>query len=264
LQRIGRLHRHAGTPRPAAMASPRVLVLEPPRAGRSPRFDATGLIYSRFVLLKTIMALSGRSEVRLPDDIRGLVEAVYDDQIPDASAAESAGLDPREFASCWAELEREREHDEKEARNRLLGPPDPISPFTDSAHIEFDDRDEAAAGWIAAKTRLGPEGRAVALLHGRGGATYLDADGGRPIDLDRPLSPADQREVLLRSVALSDPGLVGHLRGLPTPQGIGVSAALRHHAVLALDRGRYPLPDGRLVVRLDPALGVVYERPRRG
>jgi CRISPR-associated endonuclease/helicase Cas3 len=261
LQRIGRLHRHAETSRPSAFSSPRVLLLEPRYRDGSPRFGPTERVYDRFILLKTTLVLARRTELRLPDDIRGLVEAVYDDRSPNPAEVEAAGMALEDFSAAWAGLCRARKQDEAEARLRLLSHPDPVQPFFDAAHVEFEDQDEeVASAWIAAKTRLGRESRMVILLHGRDGRVYLDADRDRSVDLERRLSPDDQRELMLRSVTLSDPELVRHLHAQSPPPAFRECAALRHRVLLVLTNGAYTLPGGRLVVRLDPPLGVVYER----
>jgi hypothetical protein len=232
-----------------------------PAYGRRPRFGPTEWVYSRFVLLKTLLALDGLATIGLPEDIRGLVEAVYDDRVADHALVVAAGFDPEDFGDAWAELDRARQRDRSLAQERLLGVPRPTDPFYEGQDVQFEDQDEEAKAdrWIAAVTRLGPPNRNVILLHRRDGALYLDAVGGSPLDLDRLPPPWLRRELLLRSVSLSRRHLVQYLETVDPPPGLRDCAALRNHAALALEGGRYAVPGTDLVVRLDPELGVVYE-----
>jgi CRISPR-associated endonuclease/helicase Cas3 len=263
LQRLGRVWRHATTSRPAGCFGPRLILLTPPVADRRPRFGATEHIYERFILLKTLLGLDGRTTIRLPADIRGLVEEVYDELIPTPDRAAAAGLDPDDLERAWAALETQRSGDRKEAAQRLLAPPDPVDPFYEAMdNVLFEETDEETATdrWIAAVTRLGPPSRNVILLHRRGGKLYLDADAGTPLDLDRPLAPAVQRELMRRSVVLARREVVRALEAFEPPPGMQECPALRHHAVLALEQRQHRLSDSALTIKLDPELGVVYER----
>ncbi|MGA4960497.1 CRISPR-associated helicase Cas3' [Streptomyces lavendulocolor] len=90
LQRIGRLHRHSGTPRPAALAEPRVLVTGVTAgSGTGPRFlPASEAIYGRWALLRAAAlvteaagplegATSGEGGWSIPADVPGLVARAY-------------------------------------------------------------------------------------------------------------------------------------------------------------------------------------------
>lgn len=78
LQRSGRLHRHAGRERPAALREARLVVTGVRWDTEPPAFDdGTLAVYSEAILLRTIAALKGRDSIVLPDDIRPLVELVY-------------------------------------------------------------------------------------------------------------------------------------------------------------------------------------------
>ena len=72
------------------------------------------------------------------------------------------------------------------------------------------------------------------------------------MDLDRRPSLRLQRALMLRSVSLSRRDLVRHLLAYEPPPGLREVAALRHHAVIELEGGRWRLPGGTLVVRLRP------------
>ncbi len=75
LQRMGRMHRHERK-RPLAMRRPEVVVLVPAEPGDLAR-SPSALVYAPWVLRKSWQLLAARVSIRLPDDIRSLVEEAY-------------------------------------------------------------------------------------------------------------------------------------------------------------------------------------------
>jgi CRISPR-associated endonuclease/helicase Cas3 len=90
LQRAGRLHRHEWRPRPKGADEPCLWLLEPQSDGdHVPDFGVSGVVYSRYVLFRSLLALRGkggaaRTSIELPDEIDGLIRAVYDEADPPA------------------------------------------------------------------------------------------------------------------------------------------------------------------------------------
>jgi CRISPR-associated endonuclease/helicase Cas3 len=83
LQRMGRLWRHAATPRPegarceAWLLAPALdAAIESPQAA----FGASAYVYSPYVLCRSLEVWLTRDAVSLPYDIRGLIEATYVDR----------------------------------------------------------------------------------------------------------------------------------------------------------------------------------------
>lgn len=95
LQRIGRLWRHDRV-RPAVCTGPEVWLMKPGLDSRQlldacegdilAAFGKSARVYAPYVLLRTMLLWSGRNELRLPEDIRGLIEETYRDT-PDEPAA---------------------------------------------------------------------------------------------------------------------------------------------------------------------------------
>lgn len=80
LQRMGRLWRHADTPRAAGVCCEAwLLAPEPQAAIEMPQqvFGATAAVYSPYVLCRSLEVWSGRERLELPGDIRPLIEATY-------------------------------------------------------------------------------------------------------------------------------------------------------------------------------------------
>lgn len=80
LQRMGRLWRHADSPRPAGarceawlLAPALDAAIEAPQAA----FGASAYVYSPYVLCRSLEVWQARAAVTLPQDIRALIEATY-------------------------------------------------------------------------------------------------------------------------------------------------------------------------------------------
>lgn len=80
LQRLGRLWRHAGTPRePAACCEAWILAPDLEQAMATPlsAFGSSAHVYSPYVLCRSLEVWQGRDSLCLPQDIRTLIEQTY-------------------------------------------------------------------------------------------------------------------------------------------------------------------------------------------
>jgi CRISPR-associated endonuclease/helicase Cas3 len=84
LQRAGRCWRHEilrKIRRPAWATGPRLAVLVPPGGPRAPQlFGSWKAVYDESLLTGTYRLLADRGEVRIPEDVQDLVDAVYTDE----------------------------------------------------------------------------------------------------------------------------------------------------------------------------------------
>ncbi|KQZ79504.1 CRISPR-associated protein Cas3 [Rhodanobacter sp. Root561] len=90
LQRMGRLWRHADTPRPTgARCEVWLLAPELDAAIESPQaaFGASAYVYAPYVLCRSLAVWHSLMTVCLPQDIRGLIEATYAEQSEDGAMA---------------------------------------------------------------------------------------------------------------------------------------------------------------------------------
>ena len=137
LQRMGRLWRHARPNRRAAhpefWINAPVLSTDANAAELKRAFGKSGRVYVPYVLLRTARVFEGRPAIRLPDDIRPVLEATYADDGVDA--------EPEAWRALRAEITAEREHlaasaesvtrvlamqsvkDDRELLTRRTGPP---------------------------------------------------------------------------------------------------------------------------------------------
>ncbi len=149
LQRVGRMHRHEETRRPAHLSTPRAVVLTPPSLlGER---VAGAQVYEKVLLERTLRTLAGRETLCLPEDIAPLVEEVYDEaQI----AASEAG-------------QRKLMQDLLRSRNAALAVyPEPYEDEFFMCEMDemvtYSDSDDAVAARVA--TRDGASGGRAVLL----------------------------------------------------------------------------------------------------
>ncbi len=110
LQLAGRLHRHSRLTRPSAVWEPQLWLITPKCTLEDlPDFGVTGIIYSPYILLRSLLVLTTRGETQrttilLPDEIDGLVEGAYTELEPPVNL-------PGQVRVFWIQLRAE--HDRK-------------------------------------------------------------------------------------------------------------------------------------------------------
>lgn len=252
LQRAGRLHRHKRA-RPSKHEQPVLWInlhadeqpMIPPVADRK--------MYTEFILRQTWSVLAGRGEVRLPQEYRPLIEAVYD-------AGEPAnGSDLR---SAWDKLCKMESYAVEEANIRLVPDPDPITPFTVAITQKTFEEDENSAAWVVARTRLGEESLNVIPLEVLGGYGILP-DGTR-IHLDAEADRETQLRLLRRGLRVSRQDAIQAIRAINEKRHklFADSALLRDQQLLPLEGNAITLihDSTKLICTLHPRLGLVIER----
>jgi len=240
LQRIGRLHRHSGRDRPAALQKPELLVLLPKEGG----FGLTERVYEPWVLYKTLEILEEeRISIEIPADLRWMVEIVYDDTEPPEDH-------PHHHA--WEQLYRKRRKHEQEALQYLIPVPDGGAPIREEHWYEDED---GSSKWFRVHTRLGADTVQVLLL---------EQDELERVSTDlKSLKRAEARRLMLNLAVL--PGWwLDNLRPsdgfIPLVKGAGW---LKGFQLLGLQRGTFYGYRGNMEqVRLvnDPELGIYLER----
>lgn len=160
LQRAGRLHRHYRPERPTGDEAR--LHLLAPGEGR-PEFGSTERVYHRFVLLKTLISLEPHGTLRLPVDIRPLVEQVYDGRAEPGPKKEVVDL--KDLLDAWSDLAARTKDEGEKAKLFLI--PGPSRQAFKLARVPtgpFDEHQGEARSYFAAKTRLGDDTQTVLVL----------------------------------------------------------------------------------------------------
>lgn len=163
LQRIGRLHRHKRPCRPTGSRARCHVLL--PDAADACQFGASRYVYHPFLLLKTLSVLIGRDTIFLPDDIRPLVELVYDGS--DSLHCPALGVDAERVHDLWQDLEERLSQEPCKADRYLI--PHPSQDDFMLARIatgSFDTDDGDVQSYFAVRTRNGDETRRLLVLEG--------------------------------------------------------------------------------------------------
>lgn len=236
LQRFGRVHRHSGRQRPEGMETPEVMVLTPTGDMRT---TPSAYVYSVWILNKTLETLGGIERIRLPEDIRSLVERVY------GAFPETEDEDYNE----WCKLAFDTEFLRESAQNVIYPEPDRERFFAAEYEGHFFEEESEDQVYTGARTRIGNENLCVAIL---------------PIDLFRIAGHPDKaavQEILSRTVGISAKRLEGrkpHPDYIPEKTGEGFLYGI---LLLPSEDGRYAfLRYGRtLTLALDDTFGLTLK-----
>lgn len=274
LQRAGRLHRHAANEgRRGAHGTPTLYVAGladwPEEALDVHKWK---YIYAPALLYRSWHVLRGRDTVALPDDLDPLVQRVYNPLCPALD-----GLTDEQEATLHRadrELDRLRRTHTATGVQAHIGEPEtfldlPVQPSRGEPEGEpVQDDPAAAAGDVADEprlgTRLGDESLRVVPLH-RYDTVYLDAKGRETAQVTT-LRRDDwdlARKIYARSLQISRRDVIAALKASPAARGNehrgwAAHPLLRDAEPLVFVNGE--LGVGRTRLRLDPELGLVYER----
>jgi CRISPR-associated endonuclease/helicase Cas3 len=262
LQRMGRLWRHDRPARPAITTTARFVVLLDEPGNGIPGFPpGSESVYDRYILLRSALALCGKTAVTLPADIEPLVKAVYDD--PEAAPDDSW---QEQLTKARERLEAEQnDHAGKAASNAIPSPP-PVPFSFDKAVIRKinrdmvdDDDDPATHKDVRATTRLGDPSLTLVCLRRSVDGILTPFCGGGKVNVAYKTRPAPEqvRELLESSLPLSRPkGLFHALLKEEVPEGWQKDAHLQYARHLVFDdTGKATL--GAYTVTLDEKRGLV-------
>jgi CRISPR-associated endonuclease/helicase Cas3 len=250
LQRLGRLHRHERPLRPVNEAVLHLLLPE----SQQPDLGRSGHVYEPFLLLRTLAILTGRDRIVLPEDIRSLVESVYNDQVQIPPGC--MGITGEMLEETYQKMLKRQAEEEQKALRCLIPKPDPQY-FTLGRikELPFDEGDGLAASYLHASTRLGDDSRQVLFLEGD---SWMD-------ELSRRYPPDRKALRLIMLQLASIPGW--WLQGSEARPGYESPARAPHWlpGIMVLRtregvwRGR-DRQDRAVLIRDDRELGLVYEK----
>jgi CRISPR-associated endonuclease Cas3-HD len=251
IQRAGRLQRHAREARPAPLYEPRLIIAAGRSDGDAGILEGSeGDVYEAYLLLRSYLALQGRSSLRLPEDTVTLIEGVYGDEAMPAGAWESA------LARSRQEMEVHQAEASYQARLKLIPSPQADNLLSKSNLGLAEDSPDLHAAFQAL-TRLGPPSISLVCLHRVDGKLRTQLDGsGVKIDLDQMPDAALTQALVQASVSVSLRGIVGHYRGQEAPAGWQKHALLKRYYVAIFEEGVCALEGSRYRLRLTRELGL--------
>jgi len=248
LQRAGRLHRHSGRTRPTGK-SPTLHIFGP----KENEWDwgSTGKVYEPFILAKTRWLLQGKTQLKLPEEIRCLVESVYNDEkdIPDSFIA------PSKIDQFYDRMKESQAQEENEARQYLLPKPNKESyMIVDRASHAYEEEEEGMGDFFRASTRMGNNTCTLLVLR--------DEDASGP-DF-RNTDKKRLKELMLSTTSVPR----WWLRDVEPDAGYAKIEEARNFPVKALvlrtdDGGRWKgkgLANSGVTITNDRELGITYEK----
>lgn len=244
LQRSGRLHRHERK-RLAPLSEPTLWIRQPESvADGVPTFDrGTEAVYDAHVLLRSWLALQNKEEVGIPAEIEDLIESVYDERACPETANESLRQHWQKTADDLGEDLRRME---AEAINVVVPEPTYPDDIFDLGNKRLEEDEPEIHKSLQALTRLTEPNVSVICL--------TPAERQR-FNLTRAPTVADARELLGRSVTLSNPRVVWTLLAQKPHPAWAKSALLRRYRLLELDEAGC-CAVGKYQLRVHPELGV--------
>ncbi|MFC0863418.1 CRISPR-associated helicase Cas3' [Sphaerimonospora cavernae] len=255
LQRIGRLHRHDGVPRPAPVGEPCVVITGfDPSGTRAPWIlPASEAIYGRYLLLRTaaLVCAADNRDWKIPGQVPELVAAVYGEKpvVPETWAQEE-----RAAFAIWEEEQWARA---KSAEKFLLTRfKEHENPTLEGLHYaETRGSDEI----VQAIVRDGEPSVEVVIVHQdeRGYTSWT----GRRLGINGEAPPHLVDEVLGGTVRLPTKLAAAATSELQPLEGWRDHPWLRYSRTLTLDtHGRATLD--RFMIRYDTDLGLVVDNPQ--
>ena len=238
LQRAGRLHRHRENPRPASFLEPIMEVLCPgDQAPEQPdrRYGVSGLVYDPFLLNNTENELRTPRQIRIPEDVREIIERVYG-TVNDKNRSE------------WLKRTVKGQLETEQAKGCTWPYPEPDSffPYEKNDVYYVEDRDDGFDSAAEAATRLGDDSIRVAFCD-------------QPLfekAVDGIMDMQDVRKVYLSSVAIRRPRFT-----CPVSESVYEMKTGKLAGIFLLC-GERECTWGNLLMKNDEALGVSWEEIR--
>lgn len=240
LQRAGRLHRHKRDDRPHGLEEPTLWIGFPPTDDNdAPDFGKSRYVYNEHILLRSLLALTGREQIVVPDEIEELIEFVYDAERECPQQA---------LVNLWngtkAKLLKELEDKEGRAKSSRIK-----SPYYEGLFEDFNPELEEDNPKFDRSMRALTRDDEIPNIT----AIFL-----RPEERDRIAAKdlSDLRFLLERSVNIAKRGATELLIEQPPPSQWRDSPLLRHHRLVELDEdGKRLLGD--YLFHLHPDLGLI-------
>lgn len=252
LQRAGRLHRH---PRDRPPAHTRACLWV---AGLLPQAipDLTGtkwkFVYDAYLLGRTWALLREVTTLELPGDIDRWVQAVYSNETPLPDSLGQAACDFIESQS-YAEYIVKIRNQRRESTGIAISPGREL----DNAYADKPEGHEEGDGvGLVNRTRTGPE--SITLI------PVEETDSGWQIRMGTEAFPPEDtledgiaQALYRRQLKVSSPNIVRHFKSIAPHATFSNHPLLRHCRPLLLRNGQFIVGNTRM--RLDPALGLVYQ-----
>jgi len=250
LQRAGRLHRHSREDRLANLREPTLWICAPELEEYGvPEFDrGTNVVYDRYVLLRSWLAIQTRGNVRIPGDVEELIESVYGLEFQSATVTDTMRC---ALGNAKDSLLKSKKLAEDEGHQRLIKPTTYSGELWRHTQNCLEEDSPELHQAHQAMTRLSGSRVTLVCLERdewnkmRSGSSALDA--------------ASVRVLLENAVPVGHAGIVWELLASQAPPIFKKNALLRHCRMLEFENGETEI--GKYRLRLDPDVGLRIFKP---
>jgi len=284
LQRSGRLQRHdresdkvsEESKRPITFRddatggkSPLLWILKPPldadgalkliadgKQQGLPDFGTTGLIYDRYILLRTCLKLRCLETISVPEQIETLIEAVYGQ---DHIASQVTDLEAGLLNSTREQYEFDLLNEKGQAQSRHINHPHYQGELADLMLFAREEESPELHPDSQAMTRLIEPTAQVACLWVKDEEIFVDENHKMRVDLNQRPGREIEKAIVLNSVSISSRAVVFSLFKEEVPVGWKKSPLLRRHRVLKFGQDRKCEMFGR-VFELHPEKGLLISK----
>lgn len=258
LQRLGRLHRHKRL-RPAPLSEPTLTIFKPSLANGLPYFGNDEQIYSRYILLRSYlavdMAMQTGAKIAIPGQMQELIEQVYGDMLDEGNL-------PSDWQEALQQAKEKQENEEKklkaEALKRLISGPTRDRLMTESSY-ELEDEDEEVQQYLHYFTRATRPSVTLVCLHQMGDEVFLDLDGKNRVELNTEPDRETARQLAECKVTISNFAVVKHFRTQKPHPAWQEHAILRHYYPLCFIDNRYSINE-KLSLIFDKKQGIIIQK----
>ncbi len=240
LQRSGRLHRHQRENRPPQLRQPTLWI-----AANNPEnrldFGVSAFVYDEHVLLRSQLALQGRDQIAIPEEVSELIEFVYDERACPEEAMREA------WEKTFASLQKKRIEKESNARiNLILRPAAPD--FFQDFNPQLEEDNPEFHKTLQASTR-DDDSTSLSIV-------VLRHDEMHRANVKNFFGT---RWLLEHSVNISNRQIVFQLIAQGAEKSWQDNSWLRHHRLITLDENDQCVI-GNYQFRLDQNLGIVISK----
>lgn len=248
LQRSGRLHRHERERLPK-LSEPVLWIRQPESVEDDvPQFDrGTEAVYAPHVLLRSWLALRGKSEIEIPGEIETLIESVYSEQDCPTSTADALREHWQKTAAAWRE---ELKQMQAEAQRVVLPEPTHPDDILDASSKRLEEDEPEIHKSLQALTRLTEPNVSVICL---------TPEQRQHFRLSQAPTISTAKELLGFSVTLSSRRVVWTLLEQKSHSAWAKSALLKRYRLLELDEGGCCMV-GNYQLQVHPELGVTINK----
>ncbi len=237
IQRAGRLHRHQRD-ETERHGHTRQLVIIPPELNDNniPQFKRNRDVYEPYILLRSYLAVSDRSEIALPGDITRLIETVYGNLLDEAILTPAW---QETLQEARREMEEHRHEAETNAKKQLVMAPDNRR-LLSQCMLDLDEESPEVHETFRAQTRDIDPGISLICLHRDGEQLFIQIKEGRlPINLEGNVYPELIKYLQQNMITVQNKAVVHHFIPQYPPANWQKEAALRHCRLVIFENECY-------------------------